>query len=64
MEPTDDPSNYRYGIFYFNKLDSRIIVPRALGWTFNYANRWSYIITGVFLLAILTTVILAFAKII
>ena len=64
MEPTDDPANYRYGIFYFNQLDDRIVVPRALGWTFNYAHRWSYVITVVFVVAILATVILAFAKII
>jgi uncharacterized membrane protein len=47
MEPTEDGSNYKYGIFYFNKNDNRAIVPKRakfLGWTFNFAHPVSYLI--------------------
>jgi uncharacterized membrane protein len=50
MEPIDNPENYKWGIFYFNKTDSRTIVPkrtRALGWTFNFARWGSYAFTAI-----------------
>jgi uncharacterized membrane protein len=58
MEPVDDPLNYRWGIFYFNKNDSRIIVPkraRSFGWTLNFARGISYVI----ILAIIGSVVAA-----
>jgi uncharacterized membrane protein len=42
IDPIDDPLNYKWGVFYFNKYDVRTIVPkrsRVMGWTFNFA-RW------------------------
>ncbi|MFB0499190.1 putative membrane protein [Mucilaginibacter sp. OAE612] len=30
MEPTEDSNNYKYGVFYYNKDDSRIIVPKRI----------------------------------
>jgi len=42
----NDPLNYKWGIFYFNRKDSRILVPKRIswmGWTFNFGNRYSYI---------------------
>ncbi len=36
-----DPSNWKFGLIYFNKNDKRVIVPkkmRILGWTLNFAN--------------------------
>ena len=36
-----DPNNWKFGFFYFNKLDKRIFPPKkfkALGWTINFAN--------------------------
>ncbi|WP_413670572.1 DUF5808 domain-containing protein [Mucilaginibacter sp. Mucisp86] len=50
MEPTEDLSNYKYGVFYYNKNDRRIIVPKRikyLGWTLNFARPVSYFIMGV-----------------
>lgn len=50
-----DPKNYRFGIFYFNKKDSRAVVPkwqRARGWTLNFANPLAY----VFILAIVAII--------
>lgn len=42
----DDPSNWKYGIFYYNKEDKRIFPPKRialLGWTVNFANPYSYL---------------------
>jgi uncharacterized membrane protein len=41
----DDPENYRLVIFYFNRKDKRVIVPkrnRMLGWTVNFAHPYAY----------------------
>ena len=50
MEEWDkDPSNWIFGIFYFNKKDKRIFPPKrvpSLGWTINFANPYSIIIMG------------------
>ncbi|MFW0715356.1 DUF5808 domain-containing protein [Pedobacter sp. N23S346] len=40
-------ANWKLGIFYFNKNDSRLFVPKRikiLGWTLNFANPLSYLI--------------------
>lgn len=40
----NDPSNWKWGIFYFNIKDKRLIVPKriaSLGLTINFANPWS-----------------------
>lgn len=58
MEPTENISNYRLGIFYFNKTDNRFVVPKrskSLGWTFNFAHIRTYL----FLLVILAVILLA-----
>jgi uncharacterized membrane protein len=37
----DNPLNWKWGIFYFNRKDSRVIVPKrinSLGWTLNFAH--------------------------
>jgi len=47
IDPIDNPSNYKFGIFYFNSSDSRFIVPkkiRSMGYTFNFGHRISIII--------------------
>ena len=54
-----------WGIFYFNPDDSRIIVPKRiewLGWTLNYAQPISVIITGGILFFIIISIIIAFIK--
>lgn len=43
----DDPTNYKWGIFYFNRKDIRVLVPkrsRSMGWTLNFANIYSYLL--------------------
>ncbi len=39
-----------WGMFYFNKTDSRVILPKAdgLGWTLNFGHKISFFITGLF----------------
>ena len=40
----DDPANWKLGIFYYNKLDKRLLPPKRfwiLGWTVNFANPYS-----------------------
>ena len=47
-----NPEHYKWGIFYFNPDDTRIIVPKTaqwMGWTLNFANLWSYVILGIFI---------------
>ncbi|THU38349.1 hypothetical protein FAM09_16875 [Niastella caeni] len=44
-DPIDDIKNYIWNVFYFNRNDPRIIVPkraRFLGWTVNFARRECY----------------------
>jgi uncharacterized membrane protein len=41
----DNPDNWK-GMFYFNKNDFRVIVPKKdpnLGWTLNFGNPYTYI---------------------
>ncbi len=48
-----NPEHYKWGIFYFNPDDNRIIVPKRaqwMGWTMNFANLWSYVILGAFII--------------
>lgn len=43
----NDPTNYKWGIIYFNRNDRRIMVPKrskSMGWTLNFANFYSYIL--------------------
>lgn len=46
------------GFFYCNKNDPSLLVPKkfGIGWTVNFANKWSYIIIGITLLPILLVI--------
>jgi uncharacterized membrane protein len=52
-----NPENYKWGVFYFNRKDSRVVLPRRnrmMGWTMNFASPYTYlIIIGFIVLAIL-----------
>ena len=52
----DDPSNWKWGIFYYNKKDKRIFPPKriqGLGWTINFANVFSILtLSGIIILVI------------
>jgi uncharacterized membrane protein len=46
-DPVDDNIHYRWNVFYFNKEDNRMLVPkraRWFGYTFNFAQPGTYII--------------------
>ncbi len=54
----DNPDNYKLIVFYFNKNDRRVIVPkrnRLLGWTLNFGQLNTYLL----IIAIFAIVILA-----
>ena len=39
-----DPDNWKWGIFYYNKKDKRVFPPKrwkTMGWTVNFANPYS-----------------------
>lgn len=56
----DNPDNYKLTIFYFNKNDKRVIVPkrnRLLGWTLNFGQLNTYLLLGsIFAIVILTKI--------
>ena len=46
-DPIDDTNNYIWNVFYYNRNDRRIIVPkrtRFFGWTINFARPESYLL--------------------
>ena len=48
-----DPNNWKWGVFYYNKADKRILPPKripALGWTVNFANKKSILFFIILLL--------------
>ncbi len=50
-----DPQNWKWGIFYYNKEDKRILPPKRIGWmgwTINFANPWSVVVFLLMMLAI------------
>ena len=55
----NDPSNWKLGIFYYNKQDKRLLPPKRikqLGWTVNFANPMS-ILALIVLVAVIWVVI-------
>jgi uncharacterized membrane protein len=50
-----DPGNWK-GLFYYNKKDPRLLVPKfypSMGWTFNFASPYAYItLLGIILISI------------
>lgn len=55
-EENQQKTNNWIGVLYFNRKDSRVIVPKrisGMGWTLNFANPYTYII----LIAIISIII-------
>jgi uncharacterized membrane protein len=56
LEMINTEDNYKWGLFYYNPDDYRIIVPKrnqGLGWTLNFARFYSwFIILVIILLAV------------
>jgi len=62
---TKDPNNWKWGFFYYNKEDKRIMPPKknpAMGWTINFANKRS-VITFLLFTLLPTAIILLFVLI-
>jgi uncharacterized membrane protein len=54
-EMRNDPKNYIGGLLYFNHHDKRVILPkrnRYLGWTFNFAHPYTYLIFAITLIVL------------
>lgn len=52
----DSSENWKAGLFYYNKADHRILVPKriqSMGWTINFANPLSVIVFVVLIIAII-----------
>lgn len=53
-----DPNNWIWGIFYYNKEDKRLLPPKRIpfmGWTVNFANR-----NSVFLFVFIMLIVILF----
>lgn len=53
----NDPSNWIWGVFYYNREDKRVFIPKripVMGWTINFANAASILV----ITAIVITIIL------
>ena len=51
----NDPSNWKWGMLYYNKEDKRLFPPKRIpmmGWTINFANKRSVVAMAVLILAI------------
>jgi hypothetical protein len=49
-----DPANWKLGVFYYCKSDSRLVVPKrapGFGWTINVAHRGAWILLGIITIA-------------
>lgn len=56
----EDPENWKWATFYFNKKDHRIIVPKrnpVMGWTFNFAHPAGYIFLIILLIIVILQVV-------
>ncbi len=51
-----NPSNWR-GVFYFNPKDPRLTVPKinSMGWTFNFASPYAYILVVLIIVIIVAS---------
>lgn len=55
-----DPSNWR-GLFYYNRKDPRIIVPKfypSMGYTLNFASPYAYLALGAILIIIVISILI------
>jgi uncharacterized membrane protein len=54
MEPGDNPDDihWKWGFIYYNLNDNKVLVPKryGIGWTLNFANRWSYVSIAVLII--------------
>jgi hypothetical protein len=53
---TPNKDAWRGGIFYFNREDPALFVPKrfGIGYTLNFANPWSWVVIGILVVIIFT----------
>ncbi len=52
----NNPDNWKFGMFYFNKEDKRLLPPKrvkSMGWTVNFANPLSILFMASFIVAVI-----------
>ena len=57
----EDPSNWKWGVIYFNKSDHRLSVPKRIaimGWTFNFAHPISFVVLFAIIAIVLIFIVL------
>lgn len=56
----NDPVNWKWGMFYYNKQDGRLFPPKRsyLGWTINFANLYSILANAILLIIAITAIVL------
>ena len=56
----DNPENYKLHIFYFNKKDPRVMVPKryGFGWTINFARPYVWFCIGIIVAIVIAVKIL------
>jgi uncharacterized membrane protein len=54
--PNDNPKRWRLGIFYFNRQDRRLLVPKrhGVGVTLNFGHLAAWVIIGVIILLLVS----------
>lgn len=67
METSDlyHKKHYKFGIFYHHKNNERLWVPKGdggIGWTLNFANKWSYLVLAIFIGIFISLVVFAFSQ--
>ena len=61
----NDPNNWIWGIFYYNKEDKRLMPPKRIpimGWTVNFADRNS-VLLFIFMMILIIVFVVTMAKI-
>lgn len=55
----NDSGYYKFGIFYYNKKDTRFMVPKStnLGYTVNFARPYAYIVLFAVILIIIISIL-------
>lgn len=55
MNLDDNPKYWKFGVFYYNKNDKRIFVPKRIGWgwTVNFASPESVLLMASIIFAII-----------
>lgn len=60
-----DPNNWKWGCFYYNKEDKRLLPPKRQEWmglTINFANKKSVFVLVVMLLLFLSMLLMQFIQ--